>query len=61
MLILFGTILQIVKLEYFDLSYFLGKNFFVDDCLQNMFVYQPAFIKLDLIKDKVAEYIFAWK
>ena len=31
-----------MKLWTFDLSYFLGKNYFGDDGSQNMFVFKPT-------------------
>ena len=37
----------------YDLSYFLGKNFFAYNGSQNMFVYQPTLSALQLRKDKV--------
>ena len=36
---------KIVKLQTYDLSYFLGKNFFGDDVFQNMFLYQKTLSK----------------
>ena len=30
-------------LQTFDLSYFVGENFFGDDAFQNMFVFQSTF------------------
>ena len=37
----------IIKNYKIILNNFLGQNFFGDDGFQNMFVYQPKFIKLD--------------
>ena len=37
---------KIVKLETYDLSYFLGKNVFGDGGSQNIFVYWPTFSML---------------
>ena len=39
-------------IETLDVSYFLGKFFFVDDGVQDMFVYQPTLSTLELKKDK---------
>ena len=52
---------KIEKLQTFDLSYFLEKNFFGNDGFQNMFGYQPRFNMLDLKEDKNIRYITAWK
>ena len=41
----------------FDLSDFLGRNFFGDDGFESMFVYQPAFNTLEL----GTEYVISWK
>ena len=41
---------KIGKSQTHDLSYFLGKNFFRDDGLENMFVYQPTLDILELKK-----------
>lgn len=34
---------RIEILQTFDLSYFVGENFFGDDAFQNMFVFQSTF------------------
>ena len=39
-----------MKLRAFDSSYFLGKICLGNDCLQNMFVYQPTFNTFKLIR-----------
>ena len=43
---------KIVKLQTHDLSYFLDRIFFGDDCFQNMFVYQLTFNTLQLKKTR---------
>ena len=48
---------KIVKLETHDSSYFLVKIFFGDDGSQNMFVYQPTFVTLELKVSKNTEYV----
>ena len=35
---------KIIKLKTHDLSYFLDKNIFGDDCFQNMLVYKIFYI-----------------
>ena len=54
---------KVGKLQTLDLSYFLGKLFFVcDGVFQNMFVYQPTFSMLELKEDnKGTEYVIDWK
>ena len=43
----------------FDISCFLGMNFYGNYSFQNMFVYQPVFRILDLKEGKGTEYIVA--
>ena len=50
-----------MKLKAYDLSYFLGKNFFGDDGSQNMFVYQPTLRTLQLQEHKGTDYVTGWK
>ena len=40
-----------MKRQECDSSYFLGKNVFCDDFIQNMFAYQPPFNTSELEKD----------
>ena len=41
-----------IKLQTYDLSYFLGRNSFGDNSFQNTFVYQPKFNTLELKKTR---------
>ena len=41
---------NIVKMQTYDLSYFLARSSFGDDSFQYMFVYQPIFRTLQLKK-----------
>ena len=43
---------KIIKLQKYDLSYFLGRNSFGDDGFQNTFVYQPKFNTFELKKTR---------
>ena len=42
---------KVVRLQTFDLIYFLGKNVLGFDGFQNMFIYQPTLNTLELKKD----------
>ena len=50
------------KLETFDLSYFRGKNYFVEDGTKNYLVFPPIFryFKTNLISS-VTNYVLSWK
>ena len=52
---------KLVKLQTFDLSYFLGIILFGDHSFQNLFVYEPALDTLQLKKQKGTDYILSWK
>ena len=50
------------KLQIFDLSYFRGKNYFVEDGTKNYLVFPPIFryFKTNLISS-VTSYVLSWK
>ena len=48
---------RIEKLQIFDSSFVIGKNFFGDDVLQSLFVYQLTISKLVFKKDEGSEYV----
>ena len=50
-----------MKLQAYDLSYFVGKTFFRCDGFQNMVVYQATLDRLELKKDKGIDYVLIWK
>ena len=52
---------KIVKLETYELSHFLGKNLYGNGGSQNMSVYQPTIITLELKVNKSTEYAIGWK
>ena len=49
------------QLQTFDFSYFLGKNYFVDDAFQNVFIYQPSFNMLDINQVNGECNVSVWK
>ena len=53
---------ELNKLKTFDLSYFIGKNYFEEDGAQNYLVFQPLFryFKVNMITS-VANYIVSWQ
>ena len=52
---------KIEQLQIFELSYFLGKNYFGDDGFQNMFAYRKKLNKLVSKEGKGNEYVIACK
>ena len=50
-----------MKLQAYDLSYFVGKTFFRCDDFQNIFVYQATLDRLELKKKKGIDYVLIWK
>ena len=46
-----------MKLQTFDLNYFVGKNFGDDDFVN----YQPIINTLELKKDQDTDYVLSWK
>ena len=50
------------KLKTFDLSYFIGKNYFEEDGTQNYLVFQPIirYFKVNTINN-VTDYVLSWK
>ena len=46
-----------MKLQAYDLSYFVGKTFFRCDDFQNIFVYQATLDRLELKKEKGIDYV----
>ena len=50
-----------MKLQAYDLSYFVGKTFFRCDDFQNIFVYQATLDRLELKKEKGIDYVLIWK
>ena len=52
---------RIEKLQTIDFSYFHGKNNFVADGFQNIFVYQPSFNKLDMNQVNGEYNVSVWK
>ena len=50
------------KLKTFDLSFFIGKNYFKEDAAQNYLVFQPIirYFKVNTINN-VTNYVLSWK
>ena len=53
---------ELKKLKTFDLSYFIGKNYFEGDGAQNYLVFQPIirYFKVNTIIN-VADYVLSWE
>ena len=52
---------KLVKLQVLYSGYFDGKNIFVDDRFQNVFVCHTTFNMLELQKEKVTEHDIGWE
>ena len=52
---------ELVKVEKYDLSYFLSKKLLDIGGFPKMFVYQATLITLQLQKDKSTDYVIHWK
>ena len=52
---------ELKKLNTFDISYYRGKNYFEEDCIQNWFVFQPMGKYLEVTYTNNITYISSWK